>query len=88
MPRILILIVLGWILYQIIKRVIANAKTHNPAENQDKKVDEKMLQCTQCGCHVPESDTKLVNEKILCNNPKCSKTKSDTTESDKSSHGN
>jgi formylmethanofuran dehydrogenase subunit E len=88
MPRILILIVLGWILYQIIKRVIANAKAHNPTENQDKKVGEKMLQCTHCGCHVPESDTKLVNEKILCNNPECSKPKSDTAESDKSSHGN
>jgi formylmethanofuran dehydrogenase subunit E len=88
MPRILILIVLGWILYQIIKRVIANAKARNPTDEQDTKVHEKMLQCTRCGCHVPESDTKLVNEKILCNNPECSKPKSDTAESDKSSHGN
>ena len=77
MTRILILIVLIWILYQIIKRVIANAKAEsakqengqNPAKNQD----EKMLQCAQCGCHVPESETKVVNQQIICNNPDCNK---------------
>jgi hypothetical protein len=73
MPRILILIVLGWILYLIIKRVIANAKAQKPTEKPSEKVEENILQCTQCGCHVPESDTKLVNEKIICNNPECSK---------------
>lgn len=80
MARILILIVLAWILYQIIKRVIANAKSQKPSENidnenADKNADKKMLQCSQCGCHVPENDTKLVNEQIICNNPECSKVK-------------
>ena len=73
MARILILIVLAWILYQIIKRVIANAKAQHPTQETAQKTDEKMLQCTQCGCHVPESDTKVINQQIICNNPECSK---------------
>lgn len=73
MARVLILIVLAWILYQIIKRVIANTKAHNPTQEAATKTDEVMLQCTQCGCHVPVSDTQLINEKIICNNPECSK---------------
>ena len=85
MTRILILIVLAWLLYQIIKRVIANIKaqdsTQKSQQDADINQDEKMLQCAQCGCHVPESNTKVVNEKIICNNPECNKARSD-----KSSH--
>ena len=82
MARILILIVLGYILYLIIKRVLANAKNadeeaQESAKNPENNTDEKILQCTQCGCHVPESDTKLINEKIICNNPECSKIAND-----------
>jgi formylmethanofuran dehydrogenase subunit E len=73
MPRILILIVLGWILYLIIKRILVKAKNANKNAQDAEKVDEKILQCTQCGCHVLESETKLVDEKIVCNNPECSK---------------
>ena len=78
MARILILIVLAWILYQIIKRAISgNAKNQGPTQKNgqtsDKNRDEKMLQCTRCGCHVPESDTKVINEQIICNNPECRK---------------
>ena len=73
MARILILIVLAWILYQIIKRAIANVSANTRAQKTAQKIDEKMLQCTQCGCHVPESDTKVINEHIICNNPECSK---------------
>ncbi len=73
MTRILILLVLAWILYQIIKRVIANAKAQNPMQKAKPKSDERMLQCAECGCHVPESDTKVINDKIICNNPECNK---------------
>lgn len=77
MTRILILIVLIWILYQIIKRVVVSAQAENAKQkteqNAEKNQAEKMLQCTQCGCHVPESETKVVNQQIICNNPGCSK---------------
>jgi sensor histidine kinase regulating citrate/malate metabolism len=73
MLRILILIVLAWILYQIIKRVIANLNAQSSSQKQEVRPDEKMLQCAECGCHVIESDTKVINKKIICNNPECSK---------------
>lgn len=76
MARILILIVLVWILYLIIKRLAINAKAESAkrkTEQNPKNQEEKMLQCTQCGCHVPESETKLINHQIICNNPACSK---------------
>ena len=77
MTRILILIVLIWILYQIIKRVIVTARAENARQNAEQKTSineaEKMLQCAHCGCHVPESETKVVNHLIVCNNPACSK---------------
>ena len=73
MTRILILIVLIWILYQIIKRVIVKAQSaaEKNVQNSNKNQDEKMLQCAQCGCHVPESETKVINHLIICNNPAC-----------------
>lgn len=73
MARILILLVLAWVLYQIIKRVLANINAQNSTEQSKNKPGEKMLQCTQCGCHVPESDTHIVDQQIICNNPECNK---------------
>lgn len=77
MARILILIVLAWILYQIIKRIIANAKVQDSEQTSQQpapeSLEQKIVECTQCGCHVPESDTKVVNEQIICNNPQCNK---------------
>ena len=77
MARILILIVLAWILYQIIKRFIANAKVQDSEQTSQQpapeSLEQKIVECTQCGCHVPESDTKVVHEQIICNNPQCNK---------------
>lgn len=68
MLRILILIILVWLLYQIIKRIIANANARN---NPEQKAEQKMVQCTQCGCHVPQNESQIKNDKIICNNPEC-----------------
>jgi hypothetical protein len=65
MPRILLLIVLGWLLFKLIKRLGENVN-NAPA----KKLEEKMLQCAKCGCHVPESECKQKNP-VICNNPEC-----------------
>lgn len=69
MTRILLLIVLVWILYLLIKRFVANA---NPKPAQPVK-DEKFVQCSHCGCHVPMSESLIKNDKIYCNNPECQK---------------
>jgi hypothetical protein len=66
MPRILLLIVLGCLLFKLIKRLSANVNDNNPP----KKTAENMLQCAKCGCHVPESECKQMNP-VICNNPEC-----------------
>ena len=69
MARILLLIVLVWILYLIVKRFIANA---NPKPTRA-STEEKFVQCSHCGCHVPISESLNKNGKIYCNNPECQK---------------
>jgi hypothetical protein len=71
MPRILLLIVLVWILYQIIKRLTANAK--QAQFGAKKNVEEKIVLCSRCGCHVPESESMKKNNQVICNNPDCGK---------------
>jgi len=70
MVRILILIILAWILYQIIKRMLAGAnskKAGKPAQTPEQTI----VQCAHCGCHVPLSESQIKNNKIICNNPEC-----------------
>jgi formylmethanofuran dehydrogenase subunit E len=71
MTRILILIVLAWILYQIVKRLIANTKSRDTS-----KPEENFVQCSHCGCHVPASESQMINNKIVCNNSDCIKNES------------
>jgi hypothetical protein len=76
MARILILIILIWLLYQIIKRIAAGANARN---NPEQKPEQKMVQCAQCGCHVPQSECQIKNDKIICSNPECLKDESTST---------
>ena len=66
MTRILLLIVLIWVLYLVIKRVAAS-----PNAKPDAKPEEKFVLCSQCGFHVPISESQTKNGNIICNNPEC-----------------
>ena len=70
MARILILIILGFILVQILKRMAASADA-KPTNNVSAKAEEKMIQCSNCGCHVPLSESLIKNNKVICNNSEC-----------------
>ena len=86
MARILILIVLAWVLYQIIKRMLAsiNAKeTARPEPAPEQTPEQTIVQCVHCGCHVPTSESQIKNNKIICNNPECQ-----TITDEKDQHGN
>jgi len=78
MARILLLILLVWILYAVIKRIIANSELRNSTSanksDHDEKSAEQIVQCSQCGLHVPESDSHIKNNLITCNNPECNNT--------------
>lgn len=70
MLRILLLIALFWILYTLLKRLIFRP-------NPDQKTvgeTEKMVLCSTCGLHVPESESHISATLIICNNPQCSDT--------------
>jgi len=69
MLRILILIVLIWILAVVLKRFIASMtanKTKTPSSSS-----EKIVACSQCGLHIPESETQTFDSVVYCNNPDC-----------------
>ena len=86
MARILILIVLAWVLYQIIKRMLAsiNAKeTARPEPAPEQTPEQTIVQCVHCGCHVPTSESQIKNNKIICNNPECQ-----AITDEKDQHGN
>lgn len=71
MARVLLLILLGWLLYVVIKRAFMSSNK-NPAQ-QNHKAEEKIVQCAACGMHVPESETIKKNSLVVCNNPDCNK---------------
>ena len=73
MTRILILIVIGFILVKILKRMIASADSKPSAQDKATKplAEEKMIQCAKCGCHVPISESRTQNNQLICNNPEC-----------------
>ncbi len=75
MARVLLLILLVWVLYVVIKRVIASPyfkNTQSNSESERSHSDEKMVQCEKCGMHVPTSESLIKNDQVICNNPDCS----------------
>jgi hypothetical protein len=81
MIRILLLLVLVWILYQIIKRFLAAANQANNPTAANKPA-EKIVQCVQCGCHVVEAESQLKDNKIYCKSPDCNKQDDSTPNGD------
>jgi len=73
MPRILLLILLLWILYIVLKHFITLFKTKKEATNKT-ATSEKIVACSQCGLHVPENETHTINHTVYCNNPACQPT--------------
>lgn len=70
MSRILLLILLIWVLYIVVKRFISKSTPmHTPKESDSET--EKIVACNQCGLHIPESESRLVGDLVVCNNPKC-----------------
>ncbi len=86
MVRILILIILAWVLYQVIKRMLASfnaKKAAKPQQTPTQAPEQTIVQCAHCGCHVPMSESQIKDNKIICNNPECQ-----AITVDKDQHGN
>jgi hypothetical protein len=70
MSRILLLIIIVALLFVIVKRFVAflNAKEQ---QSTVKIKDENIVQCTLCGTHIPESESTLLDAKIVCKQQPC-----------------
>ncbi len=61
--RILLLAIVLWIAFRLIRRIIGPAKTERP-----KQVDyEDMVTCAHCGVHLPRSQAITESGKTFCN---------------------
>lgn len=79
MARVLLLIVLVWLVYLVIKRAFfsdnpSSSTQQNPKSEPEQKPEQKIVQCAHCGMHVPESESIKKDELVICNNPDCNKT--------------
>ena len=74
MARVLILILLVWLVYVVIKRAFFSQNVSNSTQqNTQPEPEQKMIQCATCGMHVPESESIKKDDLVLCNNPDCHK---------------
>jgi formylmethanofuran dehydrogenase subunit E len=72
MARILLLIILIVLLYVIGKRFMAFLNAKEQQNHTATKVkDENIVQCQLCGTHIPESESTLLDEKIVCKQQPC-----------------
>lgn len=70
MSRILLLIILFWIVYIVAKRLMARIKS-DTSQTKEAPSAENIVACHQCGLHVPENESQLIDSIIYCNNPEC-----------------
>jgi len=74
MPRILLLIVLLWILYAAVKHLMNQHQSNNRTDQKTKQA-EKVVACSQCGLHIPENESTVVDGLTVCHAEACQKTK-------------
>jgi uncharacterized protein len=76
MTRVLLLIVLVWLVYIVIKRAfLSHNFNHSTQQNAktEQEPEQKMVHCAACGLHVPESESIKKDDLVICNNPDCNK---------------
>jgi formylmethanofuran dehydrogenase subunit E len=68
MPRILLLIILGWLLFIVVKKVLKIAKHQQTQENETM---HQLVICAKCGVHIPKNESQVVDNQIICKKPNC-----------------
>ena len=67
MGKILLLTVAIWLIITILKRYRQSVENQGSASKQETEAkSEKMVQCANCGVHLPKSDSLLVNDQYFC----------------------
>ena len=84
MARVLLLIVLIWLIYWVVTRLIAfyqskqdkanpNSQAHSGPDQSNQQTNLKIVQCSRCGCHVPENESHIHDQQVVCNSTQCGK---------------
>lgn len=68
MARILLLVALFVVLYYVFRSVAASWKSQDKPSGH---AQQKLVQCSHCGLHVPENESIVIHGKYYCLNPQC-----------------
>lgn len=81
---IILLCLVYWVVTRLIasyrssqsSRSSRSSRDQSNQDNSDQQSDLKqsnlkIVQCSRCGCHVPENESHLNNEQVICNSAQC-----------------
>lgn len=66
MAKLLLLLVIGGLIYWVIKSAVR--KNQNPNKLDQAKPTEDMVRCVQCGVNLPRSEAVLSRGEYFCGN--------------------
>ena len=62
--KLVLVMLLGWIGFTLFKKIINPTKTNKVSSDSG----QKMVACSVCDTHIPESEAIIKNGKIYCSN--------------------
>jgi len=73
MARILLLLVIAFLVYMVIRALFRSQVKQDPPPAESKGVEgEEMVACARCGVNVPMSETREAEGRRICaSNPNC-----------------
>ena len=66
MMRLLLLLLLAFLVYQLVKPLVAQKKPPAKQEKTPEIEAHPMVQCSVCGTFIPQSDATVIKEKTFC----------------------
>ena len=62
MIKLILVMLLGWIGFTLFKKFINQTKTNKVGSD----FGQKMVACSVCDTHIPESEAIIINDKTYC----------------------
>jgi uncharacterized protein len=61
--RLVILLILGWLAYRLVRRLLADDTPRTPTGEQARI---EMVPCAKCGVHIPRKEALMHDGKAYC----------------------
>ena len=61
--RFAVLLILGWLAYRLVRRLLADDKTR-PANGEQARIE--IVPCAKCGVHIPRKEALMHDGKAYC----------------------